>query len=200
MAPALRTVHGKQSKWRAGPPGSDSYSGVDCARAAGEPESEDQALGSIGSFDSPALIVSTFLYSSLSWYHRASLPIPLSIFSPFSSHLHLYCSVCSEELSILSLPYLLFLSIVLILLLWHTFRRTLFLLFVFFFPSLLSPVETDLIGRVWDAEIEESLLLYHFTNVRGICEMKLAGNKDETEVLSTIAFYVLVINHENRVD
>ena len=47
-------------------------------------------------------------------------------------------------------------------------------------------------------------LLYHFTNVRGICEIKPVGSKDETEdeteVLSTIAFYVLVINRENRVN
>lgn len=30
--------------------------------------------------------------------------------------------------------------------------------------------------------------------------MKLVGNKDETEVLANIAFYVLVINSENRVN
>lgn len=41
---------------------------------------------------------------------------------------------------------------------------------------------------------------YHFTNVRGVYEMKLVGNKDETGVFSTIAFYVLVINCENRVN
>ena len=104
IVPALRTGQCKQSKWRSGPPGSQCYSGVDCARAAAESESEDQALGGIGSFDFPALTVSTFLYSSLFRYHRASLPVPLSIFSLFSSHLHLYYSVCSEELSMLFLP------------------------------------------------------------------------------------------------
>jgi len=30
--------------------------------------------------------------------------------------------------------------------------------------------------------------------------MKLVGNKNETEVFSTIVFYVLVVNHENRVN
>lgn len=94
---ALRTVHCKQSKWRNGPPGSQSYNGVGCKRAADEPESGDQPWGSTGSFDFPALIISTFLYLCLFWYQRASLPIPLSIFSFFSFCLFLYYSVCSEN-------------------------------------------------------------------------------------------------------
>lgn len=121
--PALRTVHCKQTKWRNGPPASQSCSGVDCARADDEYEGEDQALGSIGSFDFTALIVPTFLYSSLSWNHRASLFIPVCIFSLFFSWFHLYYSLCSVFLS-----FLVFLSVVLSLLLWSTYRRTIYFL------------------------------------------------------------------------
>lgn len=136
-----------------------------------------------------------------------SLPIPQS-FSSFSS-LHLFTFLLPSSSLLLcvfrrtkySFPFLSSLSVHCSHLapVTHIQEDSFFTVW-FFFPSLLSLVETDLIGRVWDAEIEESFLLYHFTNVRGICEMKLAGNKDESEVLSTVAFYVLIINHENRVN
>lgn len=47
IAVALTTVHCKQSKWKNRLPESQSYGGVDCARATGETESVDQAWGSI---------------------------------------------------------------------------------------------------------------------------------------------------------
>lgn len=150
-----------------------------------EPEGGEQALGSTGSFDPPALTVSTFLYSSFlipqSFSSHSSLhlfpfllpssPLLLCVFRrtkysfPSLSRLSVYCSQLAPVKHIQEDSFF-------------------FLLFGFFLPSL----------EEFEMQEYKSFLLYHFTNVRGICEMKLAGNKDETEVLSAIAFYVLVVN------
>lgn len=173
--PALRIVCCKQPKQRNWSPGSQSCSETDCRKAANQSESKDQTLGR--GFDFTALAYSFNFpssFSSMIWQSFTSQVSPqlFPLLLPFSSLI--LCKFRRTNNSFHSLSCLPAHCSQL-----APVKHIQDASFTFFFPSLVSPVEMDLIGKLWSTEIWGK----YFTNFRGICKMKLTGNKDETEVL-----------------